>query len=74
MGPGLYGDEDLNYVGNGYYSEGGTDAGEMTLDMVTEVDETEFDEDVSNLVVPVCGRDLADGVEYSCKAPSMNCS
>lgn len=64
MGPGLYGDEDINYAPNGYYSEGGTDAdGNMTLDMVTEVDETEFDEDVSQFILPFFLRtDASDTV------------
>lgn len=64
MGPGLYGDEDALYLQNGYgYQhdyEAGTDAdGAMTLDMVTEVDETEFDEDVGT---SACGR--LPGVDF----------
>ncbi|KAG8905601.1 hypothetical protein FRB99_008599 [Tulasnella sp. 403] len=47
MGPGLYGDDDAAYAQNGYFNETGTDVdGAMTLDMVTDVDENEFDEDL----------------------------
>ncbi|KAG8943259.1 hypothetical protein FRC04_003126 [Tulasnella sp. 424] len=49
MGPGLYGDDDYDYGQNGYgyVNEGGTtDGGDMTLDMITDVDENEFDEDL----------------------------
>lgn len=51
MGPGLYGDEEFGgYVQHESFhgvGENGTDYdGGMTLDMVTEVDENEFDEDV----------------------------
>lgn len=46
MGPGLYGDENGRQEPNGHHFYEGTEA-EMTLDMVTEVDENDFDEDVS---------------------------
>ncbi|KAG8984264.1 hypothetical protein FRB90_005437, partial [Tulasnella sp. 427] len=49
MGPGLYGDEEYGYGHNGYgYANdvATTDGGDMTLDMITDVDENEFDEDL----------------------------
>ncbi|KAG8913829.1 hypothetical protein FRC01_004367 [Tulasnella sp. 417] len=49
MGPGLYGDDDGGYGQDayGYVNEvATTDGGDMTLDMITDVDENEFDEDL----------------------------
>ena len=47
MASDVYGDRDGGYEEDGFYDGEGTDIdGAMTLDMVTEVDEGDFDEDV----------------------------
>lgn len=75
MGPGLYGDDDYDYGQNGYgyVNEGGTtDGGDMTLDMITDVDENEFDEDVSDFNITWVQLRQELTFLHSCKKLSKN--
>lgn len=73
MGPGLYGDDDYGQNGYGYVNEGGTtDGGDMTLDMITDVDENEFDEDVSDFNKPRVRLRQQLTFPCSCRKPLKN--